>query len=142
MYELVFQFSNILALAGWLLLLIVPDWKWTRPVVSGVVITLLSGIYVGIFFISFELSDIQRLTTLKGLEGLVNSYSALIVGWVHYLAFDLLVGLYIVNNAAKHGISRYIIFPCLILTFLAGPTGLLLYFIIRTIRTRRYFEKA
>ena len=58
------------------------------------------------------------------------------VGWIHYLAFDLFVGCWEVNDSRKQGISHWFVIPCLLLTFLLGPTGLVLYFLIRTIKTR------
>ena len=138
--EQLFQFSNALALSGWLLLLIVPYWKWTFRITTGVMITLLSSLYVVLLFSSLKISDFQSFSTLEGLRGLFNSGGAVLVGWIHYLAFDMMVGQYIVSNAIKNGVNRYILIPCLLLTFMAGPAGLLLYFIIRTIHTRRYFE--
>ena len=139
-HEQIFQLSNTLALAGWLLLLIVPYWKWTARITTGVVITILSALYMALFFSSLNPSDFQNFRSLEGLMGLFGSSGAVLVGWVHYLAFDMMVGQFIVDNAAKHGVNRYIIIPCLLLTFMAGPTGLVLYYIIRTVRTRRYFE--
>ncbi len=55
----------------------------------------------------------------------------LVAGWVHYLAFDLFIGAWEVRDARRLGLHHLIIIPCLLLTFLAGPTGLLLYFILR-----------
>jgi hypothetical protein len=60
-------------------------------------------------------------------------------GWIHYLAFDLLAGLFIRNNAQKHGISHWILIPCLLFTFMFGPVGLLLYLLIRWMITKSYF---
>jgi hypothetical protein len=62
-----------------------------------------------------------------------------VAGWVHYLAFDLMTGLFIKRNALKHGISHWLLIPCLFLTFMFGPIGLLLYFLIRLIITKQYF---
>ena len=52
-------------------------------------------------------------------------------GWVHYLAFDLFIGAWQVRDARVQGISHLLVIPCLQLTFLFGPAGLLLYFLIR-----------
>ena len=58
------------------------------------------------------------------------------LGWVHYLAFDLFVGSWQVRDAQERGIPHLAVVPSLILTFLFGPVGLLLYFIIRLAKTR------
>ena len=62
---------------------------------------------------------------------------ALLAGWVHYLAFDLFVGAWIVATAPKYGIAHWLVLPCLFFTLMAGPVGLLLYFILRATFGRR-----
>lgn len=55
----------------------------------------------------------------------------LLAGWVHYLAFDLFIGSWEVRDAQRHGLSHLLVVPCLALTFLFGPVGLLLYLGLR-----------
>jgi len=57
-----------------------------------------------------------------------------LAGWVRYLAFDLLVGSWELQDAREQGISHLMVVPCLALTFLFGPAGWLLYTILRSIR--------
>lgn len=65
---------------------------------------------------------------------------ALLAGWIHYLAFDLFVGMWEASDAAKRNINRWLLLPCLILTFMLGPIGLLLYFIIRGIASKNVLQ--
>ena len=60
----------------------------------------------------------------------------LLAGWVHYLAFDLFIGSWEVRDAQKIGIKHYSIVPCLVLTFIFGPSGWLFYMLIRTLAIR------
>jgi len=53
------------------------------------------------------------------------------VGWVHYLLFDLFVGAWEARDAQRRGVSHGLLIPCLILTYMAGPFGLLLYVVLR-----------
>jgi hypothetical protein len=55
----------------------------------------------------------------------------LLAGWVHYLAFDLFVGAWEVRDARRLQINHLIVVPCLLLTFMLGPVGLLLYLGVR-----------
>ena len=55
----------------------------------------------------------------------------LLAGWVHYLAFDLFVGSWEVEDARARGVSHWLVLPCLLCTFLAGPAGLGLYLLVR-----------
>jgi membrane protein required for beta-lactamase induction len=61
----------------------------------------------------------------------------LVAGWVHYLAFDLFVGNWMLINGRKHNVSHLALIPCLFFTFMLGPVGLLLYFIVRAIKTKK-----
>jgi hypothetical protein len=65
--------------------------------------------------------------------------TAVTAGWVHYLAFDLFTGIWIKKNAQKYNVHHLILIPCLLLTFMLGPIGLLLYLLIRLIKTKQYF---
>jgi len=61
----------------------------------------------------------------------------MLVGWTHYLAFDLWVGAWEVEQAGRAGVPHWATVPCLVLTFLAGPIGLLLFLIARAVARRR-----
>jgi uncharacterized membrane protein YhdT len=56
----------------------------------------------------------------------------LVAGWLHYLAFDLLTGTWEARDAVSRGVPRWLLVPCLFLTLMFGPTGWLLYMLIRT----------
>ena len=58
----------------------------------------------------------------------------LLAGWVHYLAFDLLVGTWEREEAAAIGLSRWLLLPCLGLTLMFGPVGWLLFMAMRFVR--------
>jgi len=57
----------------------------------------------------------------------------LLAGWIHYLAFDLFLGAWQARQAQRLGISRFLVVPCLLLTFLFGPIGLLVFWAIRSV---------
>lgn len=71
--------------------------------------------------------------SLSGVMKLFTNEWAVLAGWIHYLAFDLLVGIWEVNDAQSKGISHWLVLPCLFFTFMLGPIGFLMYFILRAI---------
>lgn len=85
------------------------------------------------------MDDFKAFGSLEGVMGLFQDKTMLTAGWVHYLAFDLFVGTWISLNARKHGINHWLLIPVLLLTFMLGPVGLLIYLLVRWIRSRRYF---
>ena len=60
----------------------------------------------------------------------------LLAGWIHYLAFDLFIGGWETRDAVRNGIPHLLVIPCLLLTFMLGPIGLLAYFALRSGRLR------
>jgi chromate transport protein ChrA len=69
--------------------------------------------------------------SLSQLHDLFQNPWLLLAGWVHYLAFDLLVGAWECTDAQKRQISHFLVIPCLLLTSLFGPIGFLLYLCLR-----------
>jgi len=137
--QLMFNIANAFAVLGWLLLIILPGWKWTGRIVMGFIIVLLASMYVYTIAITFDPSVMESFSRLGGVMALFTNETAVLAGWIHYLAFDLMVGMFIVSNAAKNNIKHWITIPALLGSFMFGPAGLLLYLIIRWIKTRRYF---
>jgi hypothetical protein len=124
--DAVFSIVNPLAAAGWLLLLVLYHRPWVVGTVVKVVIPVaLALVYVGIiprFFTSTGGFD-----SLDAVARLFGDRWLLLAGWVHYLCFDLLIGAWEVEDARARGVPRLLVAPCLVLTFLFGPTGWLLY---------------
>lgn len=138
-YDQLFQLCNTLVLPGWLLLIFAPKWRWTSRIAVSVVVIILAILYVYLIVGAIRFSDFASFGSLDGVMALFEAPVAVLAGWIHYLAFDLMVGWFIIWNARKNGINRMLVIPCLIFTFLLGPSGLLLYLLMRWIITRRYF---
>jgi hypothetical protein len=127
----------MLVLPGWLLLVLLPRWKWTARLVCPVVIPLLLAlVYLWLVATSFGRTP-GDFGSLEGVSQLFQNRWVLLAGWIHYLAFDLFVGAWEVRDAQRTGIHHLLVVPCLALTFLLGPTGLLLYFALRAALRRK-----
>lgn len=138
--SLIFKVASRFALIGWILLAVFPSWEYTLPVTVGIVILLLSALYTYLIFLGKHLDDPSEklrgnFWSLKGVMNLFKSPRAVLAGWVHYLAFDLAVGAFIVVDAARYDIHQLLLLPCLILTLMFGPAGLLAYFILKSVMT-------
>ncbi len=131
-----FSFGNTFVLLGWLFLLFLPNWKLTKPLILSAIILILAVLYS--FLILKDIGNFKpdSFSTLANVKALFQNDNALAAGWLHYLAFDLLVGTYIVNDAQKHQISRWFYTIPLPFTFMFGPLGYLIYFVIKTIKTK------
>ena len=137
--EQIFSLCGMLVLPGWLLLVFLPRWKWTARLVCPVVIPLvLACVYLWLIATTFGRTP-GGFGSLAEVSLLFQNPRALLAGWIHYLAFDLFIGSWEVRDAQRVGVHHLLVVPCLVLTFLFGPIGLLLYFILRASIRRKLF---
>lgn len=133
--EQIFSIANLVALAGWILLAVLPGRVWVSKVVTAVLIpALLAAVYVPVLALNWGTSE-GGFGSLAQVALLFSNPWALLAGWVHYLAFDLFVGSWEVRDARVHAIPHWFVLPCLFLTFMFGPAGWLLYMAVRAVRT-------
>lgn len=138
----IFQIGSTTALLAWLLLAtasVMAAGQWQRRLlfIGGRVIpVLLSAVYVVLLIIHWKSAPGGGFGSLDTVATLFASRGKLLGGWLHFLAFDLLVGRWIIDQVIapnslegrpKTGLSRWILLPCLPLTFMFGPAGFLLY---------------
>jgi len=132
----IFSIVNLIAMAGWLSLAVFPRRRWAEQLGTWVVPGLLAGAYVAIVAASWGSSP-GGFSSLEAVSQLFDNPWMLLAGWIHYLAFDLFVGSWIVRDAREHGVAHGWVLPLLLLTFLFGPAGWLAYLGVRTARRRR-----
>ena len=73
-------------------------------------------------------------SSLESVMELFTAEDAVLAGWVHYLAFDLLVGMWIIDQNKDIGLSHFLVVPCLLGAFMLGPVGFLLFMIMKAIK--------
>jgi len=133
--ETQFSVASIVAAVGWLLLIFLPRVR-VAQLIAGVVIPLM----IAVLYVSLLLQYFGRgpggFGSLAEVGLLFSQPGPLLAGWVHYLAFDLFIGAWQVRDAERQQIHHLLVVPCLVLTFMLGPSGLLLYFLLRSIKTR------
>ncbi|TGK03040.1 DUF4281 domain-containing protein [Leptospira langatensis] len=131
--ELIFTIASRFAIVGWILLAAIPNQKITKiSVRSGAWSAALSLLYL--IVLAFNFGGEGNFQSLQGVALLFSNPWVLLAGWVHYLAFDLFLGVWETKEAEALGISRWILVPCLFLTLMFGPVGYLLFQVIRWIK--------
>jgi hypothetical protein len=129
--EILFIVANGVALLGWVLLVFAPLWPATARLLSAVLIPGLLAIAYAVLIVSQSGKGEGSLASLAELHlAFANPYM-LLVGWIHYLVFDLFIGAWQCRDAQREGIRHVYILPSLTLTCLVGPIGLLSYLILR-----------
>ena len=134
--ETLFSAATAIALVGWLLLVVVPKLR-SAQITAGIILPLLlSALYL--FLIAQHFSDAPGgFGSLADVSLLFSKQELLLAGWIHYLAFDLFIGAWEIRDSQRQQIPHLVMIPCLLMTFMLGPIGLLFYFAIRTAKTRK-----
>ena len=140
--ESLFSLAGALVLPGWLLLVFLPRWRPVTPLVTAIVIPALLAILYAWLIVAHLPGAGGGFGSLADVSELFRNEYLLLAGWIHYLAFDLFIGSWEVRDANRNGVPQLAVVPCLVLTFLLGPAGLLLYLLIRAYVTRRLLPTA
>lgn len=141
--ETLFIIINIIAAISWVFLIFFPTNRWTFGIIaSGGISAILAIFYIYFLFAAITgESTGGDFSSLAGVQLLFQTDFGALTGWAHYLAFDLFIGAFITSNAQKLGLTHWKIVPCLILTFMLGPIGLLAYFIVRAVMTKKILHE-
>ena len=138
---LLFTVANTIPLLGWAALLLAP---LNRPLMIAAARVVASVLAVGyLVLLGWRIAtapggfDPATFSTLGGLARAFSNPSVMLVGWVHYLAFDLWTGAWEAEEAHRRGVPHAALVPCLLLTFLVGPVGLVAFLICRALFRRR-----
>jgi hypothetical protein len=128
--DTIFSIVNPLALVSWILLAVLPRQAWIRRWIIGLGVPLvLAATYAALIAACWGGSR-GGFSTLTAVAELFANRWLLLAGWVHYLCFDLLIGRWEVEDAQTRGVPHLLVVPCLLLTFLFGPAGWLLYTVL------------
>lgn len=141
--EILYSIINSIAFIGWIFLIFFPKKWWTFAIVANGGISAILALFYIYFIVGSFTSEATGgdFNSLAGLKALFQSDIALLAGWAHYLAFDLFIGAWITFNAQRLSLTHWKIVPCLIFTFMLGPVGLLLYFIVRAVMTKKVLHE-
>lgn len=139
MFAILFFLARI-ATIGWVLMILFPTRRVTRSLVrEGIFPLYLCVLYaIGVLAIFSEMvPDFIRvkaeLSIMQVVLDLMKRPEVAVVFWLHILAFDQVVGLYIYeDNMANHYLSMPVQSVVLTLTLFVGPIGFMLYLLLRT----------
>jgi hypothetical protein len=132
--DVLFSFANPLALLGWVALVFAPFAQRLIDLVAGWILpALLALLYTIIMAVHFADAP-GGFQTLAEVQALFTDADVALAGWVHFLAFDLFIGAWIVRDARRQGFAHWMVLPILPFAFLFGPAGLLAYLVLRLVR--------
>ena len=142
-FENIYLWINFGILPFWLMLIILPNSKFTQFFVNSIILPLiLTTIYVYIIYQTILLDEpiseiIKIYLSLDNLYTAFATESFLLVFWLHFLTLNLFLGSWISRDGVKYNMSRGLVSVPLILVYFTGPLGLVLYWIIRVFYAKR-----
>lgn len=143
-WEALFGAVNLLAMVAWVALILLPRWPALLAALLYLGVGLLCLVYtVGIAGILSGMIDpvgpasAMDFSSIEGVRAIFATQGGVTIGWTHYLAFDLFIGIWIARDADAKSFSRLVQAPILFATFMAGPVGLLTWLIVRERSARK-----
>ena len=135
----VFSIVGMLAIPMWMLMIVLPKWKVTQFLIDYKIIPLLLSLVYAIYIIKglMVAGGMMDFGSLESVMQLFTEENAVLAGWVHYLAFDLLIGMWMLEQNKNIRIHQILMAPCLVGTFMFGPVGFLLFMILKTIKEKK-----
>jgi len=132
-FEQVFNAANIFVLPFWAIMIILPNWDWTKRIMSSLLpFVALALVYISLFIASLEPDIIAKLSnpTLQDIAQAFSRESSAATGWVHFLVMDLFIGRWIFWEGQRTGTWTI---HSLILCLFAGPAGLFSHIVTASI---------
>ena len=134
---MIYLWLNIGVLPFWLLLIFFPQTKICQIFTTSIFPLFIFSLVYG--YLIFEIyksgyNFLDNFNLYLGFDELINLFSEkdfLILFWIHFLSINLFCGSWMVKDSQKIGVSKFLTFFPLILTYFIGPIGLMIYWMIR-----------
>lgn len=133
-FELIFSIAGLMTMSGWLALLFSPLMPRWSDMIAGLLIPAVLAVGYTVILIFFPTQNGGGFGSFADVKLLFTNSNAVMAGWIHFLAFDLVVGAWLCREARLQNIKFWIVLPCLPVTFLFGPAGFLLFTALREVK--------
>ena len=135
--EMIYLWVNLGVLPLWFILIFFPQSQICKYFVTSIFpIFILSGSYIFVIYKSYLnsydfIGNFNLYLGIENLSDLFSDNSYLMVFWIHFISINLFTGGWIVKDSQKFSINKLLLVLPLLLTYLIGPLGLFVYWLIR-----------
>ena len=142
-FENIYLWTNFGILPLWLMLIIIPNSKFTQFFVNSIIVPLIvSATYTYIIYQAILMDEpifdfFKLYLSLDNLYTVFATESFLLVFWIHFLALNLFLGSWVSRDGIKYNMPRSLVAIPLILIYFTGPVGLVLYWLFRVFYAKR-----
>ena len=141
--ETLYMWINLGVLPFWFILIVFPQSHLSKIFVTSIFpFSILSGVYIFILYKSYLIGydfdgNFTLYLGLSEFSRLFEDHLYIMIFWTHFIAINLFIGGWIVKDSLKFSINKVLMAVPLIVTYLIGPIGLFLYWIIRIFYAKR-----
>ena len=135
--EILYFWVNLGVLPFWLILIFFSQSQICRYLVTSIFpIFVLSGAYVFMLYKSYLGSydfdgNFDLYLGIDNISDLFSDNTFLMMFWIHFISINLFTGGWIVRDSQKLAINKIVIIVPLLITYLIGPLGIFIYWLIR-----------
>ena len=135
--DMLYYWVNLGVLPFWFILIFFPQSRLSKYFITSIFpILILSGAYIFILYKSYlnSYDFVNNFSLYLGIDKLSNLFEDnfyLMIFWIHFISINLFTGGWIVNDSQKFSVNKILLAIPLIVTYLIGPIGLFLYWLIR-----------
>ena len=135
--EILYFWVNLGVLPFWLILIFFPSSNINKFFVTSILpILLLSGAYMFALYKSYLntydfINNFELYLSISNLSNLFSNNLFLILFWIHFVSINLFVGGWMVRDSQKLVMNKILVAFPLIITYLIGPLGVFIYWLIR-----------
>ena len=142
--EMLYFWVNLGVLPFWFLIIFFPQSKLCKYLATSIFPLFLLGIaYSFVVYKSYLnsydfLNNFNLYLGIAYVSDLFNNNSFLILFWIHFVSINLFIGGWILKDSQKFFINKLLVAFPLIITYLIGPIGLFIYWVIRIFYAKRF----
>jgi len=135
--EILYFWVNLGVLPFWLVLIFFPSSNINKFFVTSILpILLLCGAYIFALYKSYLntydfFGNFELYLSISNLSNLFSNNLFLILFWIHFVSINLFVGGWMVRDSQKLVMNKILVAFPLIITYLIGPLGVFIYWLIR-----------
>ena len=125
------------------MLIIFPQSQICRVFITSIFpIFILSLTYGYLLYLFFNegydfIGNFKLYLGLDAVSNLFTDKAFIILFWLHFLAINLFCGGWIVKDSQMFGINKFLMSLPLVITYLIGPIGIFIYWLIRIFYAKR-----
>ena len=141
--EMLYMWVNIGVLPFWFLIIFFPQSNLCKFFATSIFpIFLLSSTYLFILYKAYlgSFNFTENFNLYLGLNFTSDLFTEnyfLLMFWTHFVSINLFIGGWILRDSQKFSINKIILAFPLITTYLIGPIGILIYWVIRIFYAKR-----